>query len=88
MGSRGADIECPRTRQGDKALLESALKEVLRLDIRSTHQGRGKKEAGEGNNAPFEVHFDCLRVRFLTHEGQITVVDIADDDVHKRRYRN
>jgi hypothetical protein len=36
---------------------------------------------------PFEVHIDCLRVRFTTKQGEITVVDIAEEDVRKRRYQ-
>jgi hypothetical protein len=69
----------------DRALLEAAIRETLQLDIRSTHQGRGKAEAA--TQVPFEVHIDCLRVRFTTQQGAITVVDVVEEDVRTRRYR-
>lgn len=69
----------------DKATLLRALQEVLQLDIRSTHQGRG--EASDATRAPYQVHFDCLKVLFRTVERVITVVHLSLDNVKRQRYR-
>lgn len=68
----------------DMASLLTALHEVLQLDIRSTHQGRG--EASDAANVPYQMHFDCLRVRFKTDHGRATIVDLTLDDAKKDRY--
>jgi tRNA-Thr(GGU) m(6)t(6)A37 methyltransferase TsaA len=66
-------------------MLLVALREVLQLDIRSTHQGRGAASAK--SDTPYEMHFDVLRVRFTTEQGCVTVVDLVVDDIRKDRYR-
>jgi tRNA-Thr(GGU) m(6)t(6)A37 methyltransferase TsaA len=64
--------------------LLQALREVLQLDIRSTHQGRGASAAAD---APYEMHFDCLRVQFRTSERCLVVEDLALENAKKQRYR-
>ena len=63
--------------------------QVLQLDIRSTHQGRGKPGAAEAARVPkpYETHFDCLRVQFKTEDGMVTVVHLELDDKRKKRYQ-
>jgi tRNA-Thr(GGU) m(6)t(6)A37 methyltransferase TsaA len=65
--------------------LLAALREVLQLDIRSTHQGRGTDSSATAT--PYETHFDCLLVRFRTHQGTVEVVDLQPHDVKKARHR-
>jgi len=72
-----------------------ALSEVLRLDIRSTYQGRGPGKPGSSiqdnvKSEPkqdYEFHFDCLRVRFKTGDAMVTVVSLELEDTKKQRYK-
>jgi len=68
--------------RGEGELLLRALGEVLRLDVRSTHQGRGKPSASD-----YQLHFDVLRVNFTSLNNQLIVTDLVLDDVKKARYR-
>lgn len=70
----------------DKEQFLRALTEVLQLDIRSTHQGRG--EASAATSVPYQVHFDCFKVLFRTEERVVTVVGLELDNVKRQRYRS
>mmetsp|Transcript_21046 Transcript_21046/g.64128 ORF Transcript_21046/g.64128 Transcript_21046/m.64128 type:complete len:331 (-) Transcript_21046:241-1233(-) len=56
----------------DVATLRAALEEVLSLDIRGLHQGRGKVT---GKARPYVLRLDALTFTFVTDEDAVVVTD-------------
>ena len=50
--------------------LQEAIRQTLLLDIRSIHQGRGKK----GDGQTYHMRLDALNIEFETHESHVLVV--------------
>ncbi|KAI8855145.1 TsaA-like domain-containing protein, partial [Chytridium lagenaria] len=69
---------------GDEERLERALTKILSLDIRSFHQGRGKKHLPESDlicqdgSQHYELDFDTLNIKFIVTDNlHINVKEVS-----------